>query len=98
MALLDYRRRPSAWKQQTGLKSLKTQAPSGGLVDIDQEVVTLRGPFGTIPGSGTTFAGAPILVRQPQKILGLPALESKLTHRLCKRGWLPAATAISRRY
>jgi hypothetical protein len=35
--------------------------PSGGLVDIDQEVVTLRGPFGTIPGSGTTFAGAPIL-------------------------------------
>jgi hypothetical protein len=50
-------------KQQMGLKSLKTQAPSGGLVDIDQEVVTLRGPFGTIPGSGTTFAGAPILVR-----------------------------------
>jgi hypothetical protein len=52
-------REPSDNKQQTGLKSLKTQAPSGGLVDIDQEVVTLRGPFGTIPGSGTTDTGAP---------------------------------------
>ena len=33
-------------KQQTGLESLKTQAPSGGLFGIDQEVVTLRGLYG----------------------------------------------------
>jgi len=39
-------REPSDNKQQTGLKSLKTQAPSGGLFGIDQEVVTLRGLYG----------------------------------------------------
>ena len=39
-------REPSDNKQQTGLKSLRTQAPSGGLFGIDQEVVTLRGLYG----------------------------------------------------
>ena len=42
------------------------RGPSGGLVDIDQEVVTLRGPFGTIPGPDTTTAGrSDSLIRQP---------------------------------
>jgi len=39
-------------KQQTGLKSLKTQAPSGGPFGIDQEVVTLRGLSRQLPGQG----------------------------------------------
>jgi hypothetical protein len=39
-------REPSDNQQQTGLKSWKTQAPSGGLFGIDQEVVTLRGLYG----------------------------------------------------
>jgi hypothetical protein len=43
-------REPSDNKQQTGLKSLKTQAPSGGLFGIDQEVVTLRGLSRQLPG------------------------------------------------
>ena len=45
-------REPSDNKQQTGLKSLKTQAPSGGLFGIDQEVVTLRGLSRQLPGRG----------------------------------------------
>ena len=57
-------REPSDKKQQTGLKSLKTQAPSGGPFGIDQEVVTLRGLSRQLPGQGpqdrsprmTTFA------------------------------------------
>jgi len=48
---------PSDNKQQTGLKSLKTQAPSGGLFGIDQEVVTLRGLSRQLPGSGTEALG-----------------------------------------
>ena len=33
---------------------------SGGLVDIDQEVVTLRGPFGTTRVPARPIPGAPI--------------------------------------
>jgi len=61
------------------------RGPSGGLVDIDQEVVTLRGPFGTIRVPARPMPDAPIFTRlQPNSI--------KLTHRSCKRGWLLART------
>ncbi len=45
-------REPDDNKQQTELKSLKTQAPSGGPFGIDQEVVTLRGLSRQLPGQG----------------------------------------------
>src|ERR1700686_5523809 len=53
-------------KQQTGLKSLKTQAPSGGLFGIDQEVVTLRGLYGNSgipdrPASGGSNPYSPVV-------------------------------------
>jgi hypothetical protein len=59
-------REPSDNKQQTGLKSLKTQAPSGGLFGIDQEVVTLRGLYGNSgipdrPASGGSNPNSPVV-------------------------------------
>jgi hypothetical protein len=58
--------KPSDNRQQTGLKSLKTQAPSGGLFGIDQEVVTLRGLYGNSgipdrPASGGSNPNSPVV-------------------------------------
>ena len=44
--------------------------PSGGLVDIDQEVVTLRGPFGTVRVPARPMPDAPILIKRTANSAG----------------------------
>jgi hypothetical protein len=80
-------REPSDNKQQTGLKSLKTQAPSGGLLILTKRWSLYVAPSAQIPGSGTTYTGAPTLIRQTNnKLVDLPE-KIKLTHRFV-RTWL----------
>jgi hypothetical protein len=54
--------KPQYWelaenKRENPLQVIDSQRVSGGLVGIDQEVVTLRGPLRHNSGPGTTYVG-----------------------------------------